>query len=255
LPVSGQKIRPIAVQANGQAFTPILDSADLGIVHLIIVLIIIFLLLLILILVYKKSGLLVSGLLILPVMLTYLPLQRLLNAEKLWYPYFYFRDLTLIASLALPIAIAVALFLSSFIITMLNRKSITTSFSLLILTLIFNSTHVLLKDYQDLSREFNIVKDYNFKDSSKVLFVSDSPNHEFFVMAMYGKFLLLTDGWQPELISNIDGTKFDVFNLTLDSNGELVSVKIGTFDIEKNMKLAGNITNSDIQKISGFKQS
>jgi hypothetical protein len=74
-------------------------------------------------------------------------------------------------------------------------------------------------------------------------------------MAMYGKFLLLTDGWQPELISNIDGTKFDVFNLTLDSNGELVSVKIGTFDIEKNMKLAGNITNSDIQKISGFKQS
>jgi hypothetical protein len=256
LPIYGQKIRPIAPQPNGQAFTPILESADEGIIQLILVLVIISALLLILILVHKKSGLLVSALFILPVILVYLPLRRLLNADKLWYPYFYFRDLTLIASLAFPIGIAITVFLSRAVLIRLNKKLLIAVFSVATITLVFNSTHALLGNYRMLSKNFNVVEEYNFKENaSSVLFVSDSPNHEFFVMAMYGKFHLLTDGWQPELISNINGTKFDVFNIDFDSKGNLVTMKIGTFNIEKNMKLGGIITNSDIQNIPGFQRS
>ncbi len=256
LPVYGQKIRPIAPQPNGQAFTPILDSASEGIIQLILVLVTICVLLLILILVRKKSGLFVSVLFVLPVILVYLPLRRLLNADELWYPYFYFRDLTLIASLAFPIVIAIIVFLSRAVVIRLNKKLLKAVFSLATITLVFNSTHTLLGNYKMQSKNFNVVKEYNFKENaSSVLFVSDSPNHEFFVMAMYGKFHLLTDGWEPELISNINGTKFDVFNIDFDSKGNLVTMKIGTFDIEKNMKLGGVITNKDIQKIAGFQRS
>jgi hypothetical protein len=86
--------------------------------------------------------------------------------------------------------------------------------------------------------------------------VSDKPDHAFLVMAMYGKFNLLTDGWEPELISRIDGTNFDVVYITLNSRNELIPTKIGTFEIESNMKLSGGVITVDQMKsIPGFKQS
>ena len=113
-----------------------------------------------------------------------------------------------------------------------------------------------MSNFKDSSREFNIVKNYGLSDSiPKNLFVSDLPEQSFLVMAMYGEFRLLTDGWNPELISNIDGNKFDVQYMQMNDRGHLITKKIGTFEIPKNMKLNGSISAADIQKIEGFKGS
>jgi hypothetical protein len=118
------------------------------------------------------------------------------------------------------------------------------------------STNNLLSNFTINSREFNVVRNYNFSDSSsKNLFVSDKPEQSFLVMAMYGKFRLLTDGWNPELISNIDGEIFDVQYMQYDNRGYLITKKIGTFEIPKNKKLNGSISANDIQKIQGFSGS
>jgi hypothetical protein len=183
-------------------------------------------------------------------------MKRLYEAKAgtAWFPYFYFRDLTLIGSLGAPI-------LASLIaLIVINKSSVLVYFrgSITIISIILCmlSTNNLLSNFKINSREFNVVKNYGFSDSSsKILFVSDKPEQSFVVMAMYGEFRLLTDGWNPELISNIDGEIFDVQYMQFDNRGYLITKKIGTFEIPKNMKLYGPITANDIQKIQGFKGS
>ena len=204
-------------------------------------------------LIYKKSGIVTSTLLALPIILIYLPIRRLINSDQSWFPYFYFRDLTLIASLGIPILLALIMIIFSNKLGFLRYfKTIFITFSLVAVSL---STNNLIKDFRISSTEFNVAKNIKFSElSPNSLFVSDAPDHTFFVMAMYGRFNLLTDGWSPELISNIDGTLFDVLYIKKNDEGKLVYSKIGTFEIQKDMKLSGNISVLDIQKINGFKK-
>jgi hypothetical protein len=153
-------------------------------------------------------------------------------------------------------AVAIALIARN-ILTKFDLKYMSRVLTVFLIAMMCNSTHNLLKNFEKSSSEFNIVKNYNFKSpNSNILFVSDKPTQQFLVMAMYGEFNLLTDGWEPELLSAINGTNFDVFYLNQNSAGELTSNKIGTFEIGTNMKLGGGIiTAEDMQKIPGFRKS
>ena len=256
LPIFGQRLRTLLPSDVRQAFSPIINRAEPGLISLLFLVLIVLITTVILAMKFKKDGLVVSSLLVLPLILILLPMKRLYEAKAgtAWFPYFYFRDLTLIGSLGTPI-------LASLIaLTVINKSSVLVYFrgSITIISIILCmlSTNNLLSNFKINSREFNVVKNYGFSDSSsKILFVSDKPEQSFVVMAMYGEFRLLTDGWNPELISNIDGEIFDVQYMQFDNRGYLITKKIGTFEIPKNMKLNGSITANDIQKIQGFKGS
>lgn len=256
LPIFGQRLRTLYPSDVQQAFSPILYSATPGILSLLILVLIILLITLTLTIKFKKNGFLTSSLLILPLILILLPLKRLYEASAgtAWFPYFYFRDLTLIGSLGTPVLLALLLLIATDKTRVLEYFKGPITVISLILCMV--STNNLLTNFKDSSREFNIVKNYGLSDSiPKNLFVSDRPEHSFFVMAMYGEFRLLTDGWNPELISNIDGNKFDVQYMQMNDRGHLITKKIGTFEIPKNMKLNGSISAADIQKIEGFNGS
>jgi len=253
LPIFGQRLRTENGQIDGLSFSPILNTATPGLAHLAILTTITLVTSIVLIIKYKKSGIVTSALLALPIILIYLPIRRLINSDQSWFPYFYFRDLTLIASLGIPILLALIMIIFSNKLGFLRYfKTIFITFSLVAVSL---STNNLIKDFRISSTEFNVAKNIKFSElSPNSLFVSDAPDHTFFVMAMYGRFNLLTDGWSPELISNIDGTLFDVLYIKKNDEGKLVYSKIGTFEIQKDMKLSGNISVLDIQKINGFKK-
>lgn len=256
LPIFGQRIRTLYPSDVNQAFSPIINSATPGMISLLFLVLIILVITLTLTIKFKKNGFLTSSILILPLILVLLPLRRLYEASTgtAWFPYFYFRDLTLLGALGTPILLALLLFIVGYKTSVLEYfKGPITVISLLLCML---STNNLLSNFKESSREFNIVKNYGFSDSiRKNLFVSDVPEQSFLVMAMYGEFRLLTDGWNPELISNIDGNKFDVQYMQMDDRGHLITKKIGTFEIPKNMKLNGSVNVADIQKIEGFKGS
>jgi hypothetical protein len=256
LPIFGQRLRTLIPSDSSQAFSPLINSATPGLFSLLSLAFVIIIIMVILKIKFKKDGLVISLLLILPLILIYLPFKRLYDASAgtAWFPYFYFRDLTLIGAVGIPILAALVLLIA------INHTNVLEYFkgpiTLISIFLCILSTNNLLGNFKSNSREFNVVKNYDFKDSgSKNLFVSDKPEQSFLVMAMYGEFRLLTDGWNPELVSNIDGNFFDVQYMQFDDQGYLITKKIGTFEIPKNMKLHGSISANEIQKIQGFSGS
>jgi hypothetical protein len=251
MPIFGQRLRTLNPSDVNQSFSPIINSAAPGLISLLFLAFTILVLVVILTIKFKKDGLLISLLLIFPLILIFLPLKRLHQSSIAWFPYFYFRDLTLLAALGTPILLAMFTLILAKKANLLDYFKTPITFIATILCIL--STNNLLGNFKDSSREFNVVKSYNFSEfTDKDLFVSTLPDHSFFIMAMYGKFRLLTDGWNPELISNIDGNNFNVYYIHKDGKGYLITKKIGKFEISNNSKLVGSISLKDIQSIPGF---
>lgn len=251
MPIFGQRLRTLNPSDVIQSFSPIINSAAPGLISLLCLVFIILVLVLILTIKFKKDGLLISLLFILPLILIFLPLKRLHQSNIAWFPYFYFRDLTMLAALGTPILLAIFTLILAKKANLWDYFKTPITFIATILCIL--STNNLLGNFKDSSREFNVVKSYNFSEfTDKDLFVSTLPDHSFFIMAMYGKFRLLTDGWNPELISNIDGNNFNVYSIHKDGKGYLITKKIGKFEISNNSKLVGSISLKDIQNIPGF---
>ncbi len=257
LPITGQRLRTLDPQASVAPFSPVINSANPALFSLLFFVLLIGIVFAALIKKHKENRILFSFLLMFPLVLLFLPVRRLMSSDTSWFPYFYFRDLTLLASLGLPMIFAVTYFLFPKNSIHIKSRIVKTFAVILSILPIFVSTNNLLSDFKKASRDFDIAKKYKFAGTAKNnIYVSDRPNHAFLVMAMYDEFNLLTDGFEPELVSDIDGTYFDVVYLYNDESGEILSRKIGTFEIEKGLKLGGGvITARDLQTIKGFKAS
>ena len=83
-------------------------------------------------------------------------------------------------------------------------------------------TSLMLNNYSEKSKSLFVAKNSELStlinNSKNALFVSENPSQEFLTLAMYGKFRMITDGWEPELIPQIDGNVFRVYNLVWKSN-------------------------------------
>lgn len=215
-PLLNNKMEITKVNGPGQGFEPIYNTATPGINAIIFLLFI--LLVSMLHLVFKHKTFKICWFYLMPIILLVMPLRQLINSSTTWFPYQYFRNLSFVYGIGLPFILAIASFqLSAILVKVRKYRLLVATLVIMFASISLIQTINFLSGFLNVSKPMSIIDERIAKNviqsESNKLYVSDAPNQEFLTLAMYGKFNMLTDGWEPELLPEVDGKSFEVYKV------------------------------------------
>ena len=215
-PLLNNKMEITKVNGPGQGFEPIYNTATPGINAICFLLFI--LLVSMLHLVFKHKTLKICWFYLMPIILLVMPLRQLINSSTIWFPYQYFRNLSFVYGIGLPFILAVSSFQFRVILVKVRKyRILVATIVILFASISLIQTINFLSGFLNVSKPMSIIDERIAKNviqsESNKLYVSDAPNQEFLTLAMYGKFNMLTDGWEPELLPEVDGKSFEVYKV------------------------------------------